>query len=320
MRLQRRVCSMEANQRGRDYFVGDLHGQFDQLQDLLDAVAFGPSDRLFSVGDLVDRGPRSWDVLEWFAATPNAYAVLGNHDALLLASLEGDGRVEAARKWGFMGNEWFAPIEGHQRALAHDLVSAFPLGMTIALQDGRSVGLIHASLQLAATWPAFQAYPEDRIDACDMRGVDPNSAALWGRTHALATIHASWASNLPVELTTRYSVYAGLQSAAGVDLLLAGHTPMPNRVPLLGGNRMFIDTGSYLEDGYLTMVEPISRRVFQAPNESKGGWGKEIDWPLAISSEPFRLSEVEIAQVREIFAEKRSRPRSTDSRSYDDLA
>ena len=48
------------NTVGRDFAVGDIHGCFTELQRGLEAIGFDPStDRLFSVGDLVDRGPES---------------------------------------------------------------------------------------------------------------------------------------------------------------------------------------------------------------------------------------------------------------------
>jgi serine/threonine protein phosphatase 1 len=48
------------NTAGRDLIVGDIHGCFARLQVALDELGFDPErDRLFSVGDLVDRGPDS---------------------------------------------------------------------------------------------------------------------------------------------------------------------------------------------------------------------------------------------------------------------
>ena len=45
---------------GRDLVAGDLHGYFDTLEEALKTLRFDPAhDRLFGVGDLVDRGPRS---------------------------------------------------------------------------------------------------------------------------------------------------------------------------------------------------------------------------------------------------------------------
>ena len=48
------------NQAGRDLVVGDVHGCFRTLARALSQLEFDPScDRLFGVGDLVDRGPHS---------------------------------------------------------------------------------------------------------------------------------------------------------------------------------------------------------------------------------------------------------------------
>ena len=53
------------NRHGRDYVIGDLHGQWQALQRALGEVAFDPArDRLFSVGDLADRGPDSLRCLQ----------------------------------------------------------------------------------------------------------------------------------------------------------------------------------------------------------------------------------------------------------------
>jgi serine/threonine protein phosphatase 1 len=60
--------------------VGDIHGHFQRLQQCLEAVGFDPAvDRLFSVGDLVDRGPHSEAALDWLAQ-PWFHAVQGNHE------------------------------------------------------------------------------------------------------------------------------------------------------------------------------------------------------------------------------------------------
>jgi bis(5'-nucleosyl)-tetraphosphatase (symmetrical) len=77
------------------YAVGDLQGCLDPLKRLLDKVRFDPAaDRLWLVGDLVNRGPRSLETLRFvreFGDT--AITVLGNHDLHLLAIHEGVHRV-----------------------------------------------------------------------------------------------------------------------------------------------------------------------------------------------------------------------------------
>lgn len=69
------------------YVVGDIQGCFEPFQCLLDHVRFNPNkDRLWSVGDLVNRGPDNLKTLRWFYAhRDNVTMVLGNHDLHLLA-------------------------------------------------------------------------------------------------------------------------------------------------------------------------------------------------------------------------------------------
>lgn len=60
--------------------VGDIHGCFGELLELLESVGASDDDVIVSVGDLVDRGPESVEVLEFFRDQPNAVAVAGNHE------------------------------------------------------------------------------------------------------------------------------------------------------------------------------------------------------------------------------------------------
>ncbi len=73
------------------YAVGDLQGCFDPLRRLLDRVKFDPArDQLWTVGDMVNRGPQSLECLRFFRELGNsARVVLGNHDLHLLAVAHG---------------------------------------------------------------------------------------------------------------------------------------------------------------------------------------------------------------------------------------
>jgi bis(5'-nucleosyl)-tetraphosphatase (symmetrical) len=78
------------------YAIGDVQGCFDELQKLLVEIDFKKQDKLWFVGDLVNRGPKSLEVLRFVRDLgKRAVVVLGNHDLHLVTQHEG---VERKRK------------------------------------------------------------------------------------------------------------------------------------------------------------------------------------------------------------------------------
>jgi bis(5'-nucleosyl)-tetraphosphatase (symmetrical) len=73
------------------YVVGDIQGCFEPLCRLLDKVNFDPAaDRLWSAGDMINRGPHSLDTLRFLRSLGTSFsAVLGNHDLHFLATASG---------------------------------------------------------------------------------------------------------------------------------------------------------------------------------------------------------------------------------------
>ncbi len=78
---QRRIC------------IGDVHGHYDTLMALLELVAPGAEDAVYFLGDLIDRGPKSADIIE-FVRRSSYQSLLGNHEMMMLEAIANDGSVQ----------------------------------------------------------------------------------------------------------------------------------------------------------------------------------------------------------------------------------
>lgn len=206
------------NTAGRDLIVGDIHGYFTKLRAALDAVCFSPADgdRLFSVGDLVDRGPESHFCIEWLDQ-PWFHAVAGNHEDMAIRWPNGfmpEGNYVAN------GGAWNVENTPAARQVYADALSVLPVAIEIETEQG-TVGVVHAECPLDS-WQAFTAAL-----------VDPTLSKA--RREAIIDA-AQW---------SRDRVDRGDDSnVEGVRAVVVGHTPMQNWTSL--GNTIFIDTGAWL--------------------------------------------------------------------------
>ena len=150
-----RTRHFEANTRGRDFVVGDVHGHFRTLEDLLAEVTFDAgADRLFSVGDLVNRGPESERALEWIN---NHFAGVtkGNHERWMARHFERpgtDATLGPDEQWAKK-----IPREDYEK-WAHTL-DALPVAITVETRHG-PVGIVHADAP-TKHWPVALALFEE---------------------------------------------------------------------------------------------------------------------------------------------------------------
>lgn len=79
----------------RRFVVGDIHGCYDKLSQLLNEIQLSSDDILYGIGDYCDRGEKNLEVLNLLTSLPNFIGIIGNHDIwsyiYLKKSLEGKG-------------------------------------------------------------------------------------------------------------------------------------------------------------------------------------------------------------------------------------
>jgi len=75
---------------GRTIVVGDIHGCFDELTDLLELLKLKSDDRLIAVGGLLTKGPKNREVLDLFISDERFSSVVGNHDRIIRQKLRGE--------------------------------------------------------------------------------------------------------------------------------------------------------------------------------------------------------------------------------------
>lgn len=212
-----------ANIRGRDLAVGDIHGHFQRLEQCLEAVGFDPAvDRLFSVGDLVDRGPHSEVVLEWLAQ-PWFHAVQGNHEALAITRVRG-GRLDLDM-YRAAGGSWFLDLPRAAQLRFAERFEQLPIAIEVESAAGL-VGLLHADSPFA-DWAVLRSWLELELD----HDSKVREVCQWSR---------------------RRLKEGDTQPVQGLRALLVGHTPVLEAKLL--GNVSHLDTGGWAS-GHFTLMD-----------------------------------------------------------------
>lgn len=99
----------------RTLVIGDIHGCFDELRDLLDAVALSQDDQIIALGDFIDRGPDSPSVLAFLRDSKNARSLKGNHERKHILASRGIIRPALSQR---LARAQFDG-DGYQRALEY---------------------------------------------------------------------------------------------------------------------------------------------------------------------------------------------------------
>lgn len=236
----------DKNTRGRDFVVGDIHGMFDWLRNALMKMNFDTKkDRLFSVGDLVDRGPfseKSKEYMErsWF------HSVLGNHEEMVV-----DGDIRYAYHW--MKDLSDAEVDNYKNKFKE-----MPLVIEVETAYGK-VGILHAEVyENIDDWDIFK----EVVQVNNKSGEIVRQSALWGRTRLeeLDYITESTAKESQTEYFKNFFEESKFRDyVKNINYTIHGHTI--RKCPVVRGNQIFIDTGAYSKSaglfnkGALTLLE-----------------------------------------------------------------
>ncbi|MBF0341763.1 MAG: symmetrical bis(5'-nucleosyl)-tetraphosphatase [Magnetococcales bacterium] len=118
------------------YAIGDVHGCLPQLLELLEAIRFRPArDRLWFVGDIINRGPDSLGTLRFVRDLGDrAVTLMGNHELRAISGLSGHGDRAFANQMGFFAqapdlpeiHQWLRglPLMHHDAGLGAMMVHA----------------------------------------------------------------------------------------------------------------------------------------------------------------------------------------------------
>ncbi len=203
----------------RRLFIGDLHGCADELSDLLYRFGFMPgSDRLFSVGDIVGKGPKARESLELLQQF-DAQIVLGNHDAHCLdaAKVPEEKRTERQRLYlDSLGKE-------RERWLAE--MAAWPLFV-----EEPDILMVHAGLEPGVSDPAkMRRQILISIRTWDGQGEDLNSESNPPWFACVETkktvVFGHWAKRGLIDLPH----FKGLDTGCVYGKQLTGWCPEENR-------------------------------------------------------------------------------------------
>ena len=234
-----KVMRLSKNPHGRDFVVGDIHGNFDLLEIFLKEVSFDKAcDRLISVGDFIDRGPDSMAALEylnkhWF------YAVRGNHEAMLMGAR--DHVYGMYELWMHNGGEWSDNISDEVLDEMASQYRELPYIIEVETDAGK-VGVVHADMPSAMTWDqTLNAIESDKLKSKQMQ------VFLWSRD-----------TYRKLRMSLEYPGAVKETSIEGVHKVYVGHSIVKR--PVSYGNIMFIDTGAYTS-GKLTIVDITNEEI-----------------------------------------------------------
>ena len=235
------------NSLGVDYICADIHGHFSILDSLLRKVGFDASkDRLFSLGDLIDRGDESEKALRYLQY-PWFHAILGNHELMLMKAYESDD-PQVYEWWYYWGGDWAESLSKAQLKPYYDAFKRLPVAIELSLRDQRKVGLVHAQLPSPLSWDTVQ----DQLSRIPQEVSNPDSYDGKASIDTRLITEMLWAKT---QVYGSEKERAKIKPVQAIDHVFHGHSIVYYK-PETISNRTFMDLGSY-ETGEIGFIDPV---------------------------------------------------------------
>jgi serine/threonine protein phosphatase 1 len=250
------------------YFVSDVHGNYSMFMDALKLIGFrfpdvrggdAIHDYIFFVGDMIDRGNESLEVVQFARHNPSAFAIRGNHEKMAFEGLTGS--LSQYSSWLINGGEWAKDIDPFTVKDALRWANSLPELMEVNVGNGTIIGLSHSSVPSDLSWAELKS----KVKMSSYLDRDENKKLfqqlLWDRN--------------PVKNRLDYSI-------RGVDAVIHGHTVNDGKIVELG-NRIHIDTGcGFIGDRYaLTILEYTDGGehlgLFESHRFERDPWSNKVD-------------------------------------------
>ena len=141
----------------RTLIVGDVHGCYAELMDLLDKAQLHSDDQIVLVGDLINRGPNNRQVLDFVHTARHVRSVLGNHEHNLLRYYNGALRT-LKYTYASVISDLGKDLGRYMEFLAH-------LPYTLELEEAL---IVHAGIR-----PGIPLAEQDPDDLVNLRALAP---------------------------------------------------------------------------------------------------------------------------------------------------
>jgi len=241
---------LDLDTKKRHLVFGDIHGRYNTFRRLLDAINYdSATEIIYSVGDLIDRGPDSVQVVEFFQ-NDHCHAILGNHEHMAMCPAEWED------VWMDPGNGGPATLRslkqhGYDLQWLRERILSLPVCLDVGDESNpQAFRLLHAESPYCLSEEMLMSnlFYLTRDEVCD-------SELLWGRSDITRVLEA--------RKNPDATDVVPIANGRSLRRVFCGHTPVEDVVS--AHNVFWIDT---FAGNRMTCINPVSLDIHQETIDS----------------------------------------------------